>query len=399
MLDLLLTVNTNWSEYFIAGSSYYEKWEEYQAEEWVNPFKKETVTKTRLAREYNHIKSPAWSVSSALKEMQEEGRLTAANVGATSANFSEIASFAGKPELKTITVEYLAQIGNSPFAAKKRAKVAVPVINGKVAYDDICSAMGNKSLKCLGATIAEFEVDTFDVYRAKYESSFYLQVMQEDGHFDEAYLKIEKSLADFVDGLEIRDVFEEGTFSYALNNIRTLYPECENYEADEIYGLWGYIVIPETTSTNSVFKNLLKVPTETQGIIRSFTEKGTLKAKPYNDLLKSEYDYGWFSALKSWFFTWLQGELTTPVQHVFFYADLNETEGGFDKSAGTDGSIIGMIGEGLKGILDDVKGAIGDIINKEDSSDKIIRGFLTLSGVVTVAGAAVAVVYLLTKKR
>lgn len=399
MLDLKLTVESIYSEYFITSKGLIRNWYETTESQWVSPFKKEEVSVKKYRDSEYRIKSPTWSVSSALQQMQDEGRLTAANLGVSASTFETVSGYAGTPEMKTITVKYLEQIGNSPFATQKKAKVAVPMTDGKPVYDDICSAMGNTSLKCLGATVAGFEQDTFDVYTAKYESSFYLQVKQEDGHYDEAYLKLEKSLDEFVNGLVERDIFEAGTFSYALNDIRTKYPECESYESDEIYGLWGYVVVPETTSLNSVFADLLRVDPEYPAIINRFEENGTVKAGPYRDMLKSEYDYGWWSSLTSWFFTWLTNELTAPVQHVFFYADLKETEGGIDKSAGTDGSTLDLIGKGIGDALGSLTDTIGKLFQKEDSKDKTLRSILVLSGVVTVAGAAVAIAYLWYKKK
>ena len=400
MLDLKLKVNSNYTDYFVSMTGGFKRQKEKQEPEWVFwPFKKETVTVKYFEWEMNSVKSPTWSVSSALQQMKDEGRLTAEALGVSSSTFETVSKYAGTPETKTITVKYLEQIGNSPFAAQKKVKVAVPMTDGKPVYDDICSAMGNTSLKCLGATVAEFEKDTFDVYTAKYESSFYLQVKQEDGHYDEAYLKLEKTLAEYVDGLAERDIFEAGTFSYAMNDIRTKYPECENYESDEIYGLWGYVVIPETTTLNSVFADLLKVDPETPAIITHFKENGTLKYTPYNNLLKSEYDYGWLSAFSSWILTWFGNELTAPVQHVFFYADLKETEGGFDKSAGTDGSTIELIGKGIGDMIGTFTDSIGKLFQKESESEKTLRSVLVLSGVVTVAGAAVAIAFLWYKKK
>lgn len=404
MLDLKLKVNSNYSEYYVALSNGFKREKTGQKEEWdFWPFTKKTVTYKYFEWEYNQVKSPTWSVSSALEQMEDEGRLTAANLGVNSTTFETVAGIAGTPEKRTITVEYLEQIGKSPFAAKKKVKVAVPMTDGKPVYDDICSAMGNKSLKCLGATVAGFEKDTFDVYTAQYESSYHFSALNEEGMDYEIYIELNRTYQEYIEDLEATGVFEEGMFSFVLNDLRLKYPDLESYEANEIYGLWGYLVVPATVSWNDLFSKILSVDTKVGGTIVHYQADGRIPMYEQVQSLKQDFGYTWlesiWESIKTFFVdhdTIIDG---APANHYIFVGNPKVASGSVDESGGAEGDTGAMLGNKIGDAWDSLTESIKELFQKEDSKDKTLRSILVLSGVVTVAGAAVAIAYLWYKKK
>lgn len=405
MLDLRLRVDSMYSEYFICAEAGINDFYEYQKEEWVFwPFKKETVTRKAM-KDFvvSYTKSPTWSVSSALQQMEAEGRLTAANLGVNSTTFETVAGISGTPEKRTITVEYLEQIGKTPFATQKKVKVAVPMTDGKPVYDDICSAMGNKSLKCLGATVAGFEKDTFDVYTAQYESSYHFSALNEEGMDYEIYIELNRTYQEYIEDLEATGVFEEGMFSFVLNDLRLKYPDLESYEANEIYGLWGYLVVPATVSWNDLFSKILSVDTKVGGTIVHYQADGRIPMYEHMQGLKQDFGYTWlesiWESIKTFFVDHDSIIEGYPANHYFFIGNPKNESGSIDESGGAEGDTGKMIGDKIGDAWDSLTESIKKLFQKEDSKDKTLRSILALSGVVTVAGAAVAIAYLWYKKK
>ena len=381
----VMSMNAN---YFVALTTYtIEKGESYTtgALWW-----KETKNKIDSTISYN--RSPSVNVKETLEDMQESGNLETVIPEEEKNNAENIIQ---NTETKEVTISYLEQIGRTPFATRIEKKVNIPLLNDEINYDDVCVALGKKSLTCLGAAWKSFTKDTFDVYTVNYHTSVHLQVYQDDeGHYAEKYFKLESSFEDFIADIEATEVFKEGTFDFALNEIKVNYPSIQEYEADEIYGLWGYIVVPETKKWTDLFENLLKVPDDFQGFIKHYEAKGKLQQAEYQKILQDEYNYTWNQSFNRTFWTYIFGNGDSidgvDCTHYVFFADPKIAEASIDTSTSTKVEVTtNEIAEAIKNafqLFDDTDTSINAVT-------ELVRSILLICGVSLGTVGVVAIVF------
>lgn len=289
------------------------------------------------------------SVNSILKDMSKAGTLETTFSGD---ELTRAQTLAGDIAEKKVTVRYLERIENTPFAHQVESDVTVKVVNDMIFYDDVCLALGKKTLTTLGSTWKSFEKDSFDVYTAKYNDCVHLNVKSDNNKTAEAYFRLELSLEDFVKDLEDREIFEDGMFSFVENQIKREYPVIEKYKKDEIFGLWGYAVIPETMNWNTLFKDLIKLPAEySKGIIKHYEAQANLNIVEYYNLC-TDYGYTWYGAIFNTLWVGLKEAITLPANHYFVYFDPGIEEASI-KEAGTS-DVLEKVTSGVTGAATDV---------------------------------------------
>lgn len=307
----------------------------------------------------------------------------------------------GNTERQEITVKYLKQIGNAPFARAISTTVKIQTYNDKVYYDDVCDAVGEKSLNCMGATVSHFEKNSMNVYEAIYLSSINMKSLTEDGYYADYYIGLGQTFNEFIDDFNGNDIFDPGLFEFMLNDIHVVYPATEPYNGDELYGFWGSFVIPETINMNTLWANFFQVDAGTTGIGKSYEVVSTMSVGEYWNAL-ANHDYNWAQSLFQVVANGLTNWFELKGKYVVYYAKSYVTSGGYNESGDKNpNDSQGAIIDGVKDTTDEIINGFKDLIQAEKNNqmNETVRTVLTLVGVMfglMIVGGVV--VFIIVKK-
>lgn len=288
-----------------------------------------------------------------------------------------------------IKVEYLANIGDTPFAEKvqKQITIKMPANTTTLTANAVASALNVPHVNCLLSACKGFTLDSeTGYYVAEYANSVWLSSKTADGNtanyfldpnlsFDEYYGKLVS------DGIISDDLYDYVYYSKIMND----YKELNGRSPKTLYGYFGYVVIPETFTLNQVFADIFNVETEINGLIKNYEYKQSLSLSAYDKLLQ-EYDYSWLERV--WNDAW--GALTQcNANHYLIYADVTTTdayinENGSENIENTNGLIINSVQK-----IEEVLSSIG--LSFDSKSGSIIAA-------VIVAGAVVVLIVIIGKK-
>ena len=346
-IDVALEVNSPYMDYFVTAKSQIRWWERNEVKfSWKTL--RTYIVSVFSGEKYDSItKSPTRSINGVLKNMQAAGALEQ--------NFSDGEQLQTANDIltntqrKTVEVSYLEQIGKTPFAKKTTKTLNLPVRNNQIYYDDVSEALGGASLNCLGASVNGFEMDSFGNYTAKYTNSVRVEAKTADGNRMDYFLNIDRTFKEFYSDISKSGVFEEGLYSFMLNGIKQKYKACTNYTDDELYGLWGYVVVPKTTTFDSLFKDIFKTPTEFTGEMFDYSIERDLSYTSYTKLLR-DYNYSWLETIWQMAIAGLTN-WSLPATHYLFYADPDYKEVNIGENGGDLGEEGGAIIEEMQDVI------------------------------------------------
>ena len=310
----------------------------------------------------------------------------------------------GNTTKQEITVKYLKQIGNAPFARLISSTVNIETYNDKVNYDDVCDAVGEKSLNCMGATVSHFDKNSMNVYEAVYLSSIGMKSATEDGHYEDYYIGLGQTFDEFVDDFNGDNIFDAGLFEYMLNDIHIAYPVTEGYEGDEIYGFWGCFVIPETMNMNTIWGQFFQIDPAITGVGKTYEVYGNVTVGEYWNLL-GNYEYNWAQQIFQVVTYGTTQWLTFKAKYVMYYAKSYVTTGGYDESGGTTpGDQTGAIQDSIDGSVGAILDAFKDMqVENQNQTNETVRSVLVLVGamfgLMVVGGVVVYVLMTKNKKK
>ena len=209
-----------------------------------------------------------------------------------------------KPVPVTMKVKYLEQIGDTPFAQARYKTVDVMTTMGTVEEEDILAALDLESFKCLksyGNKVVQDDVTK--EWEVSYYHSSHLRAIASNGKYLDYFFDINDSYAEYYDKFIKEGHFTRECFEYVLNEIGNAYPELAKGDqqnlfdnGNDLYGLWGYVQIPEGINFDEAFKDIFNVKT-TVGVQNvGFSYKGYLSADDYKKLVASQE----FSKLEKW---------------------------------------------------------------------------------------------------
>ncbi len=209
-------------------------------------------------------------------------------------------------EVETITVKvkYLEQIGDTPFAQARYKTVDVSVPFGKVTEEAMLAALDLESFKCLKSYGNKVIMDDLEkVWEIKYYHSSHLRAIASNGKYLDYFFDINDSYAEYYEKFIDEGHFTRECFEYVLNEIGNAYPELAKGDqqnlfdnGNDLYGLWGYVQIPEGINFDEAFKDIFNVKT-TVGVQNvGFSYKSYLSADAYKKLVASQE----FSKLEKW---------------------------------------------------------------------------------------------------
>lgn len=400
-LYLNVSVNSIFSSYFVVANMNIEKFTGYKTTGalW---WKEEVPTYDSSLANMPSIRTQSRSCKQVLESINLAGKLEQEFPDEeTRAIVNDIL---GKTTKQEITVKYLKQIGNAPFARSITSTVNIETYNDKVNYDDVCDAVGEKSLNCMGATVSHFEKNSMNVYEAVYLSSIGMKSATEDGHYEDYYIGLGQTFDEFVDDFNGDNIFDAGLFEYMLNDIHIAYPVTEGYEGDEIYGFWGCFVIPETMNMNTIWGQFFQIDPAITGVGKTYEVYGNVTVGEYWNLL-GNYEYNWAQQIFQVVTYGTTNWLTFKAKYVMYYAKSYITTGGYDESGGKNpGDQSGAIHDSINGSVDTIIDAFKDMqVENQNQTNETVRSVLVLVGamfgLMVVGGVVVYVLMTKNKKK
>lgn len=263
---------------------------------------------------------------------------------------------------ETVQVWYLERIGKTPFAQAKTAYVEVPVINQVIKPVDVATSLGVSTLAVMQSNCEGFEYDEADnIYRAKYLKSVWLSAKAADGHNTNYFLDCNLSYKDYYRKMVDDEIFDNDVYEWMLNRIYEKFPETLEVTADNLYGYFGYVVIPKSaTFSEMLFEMFDGGQSHFEGTVDQFYKESLLAWESYNKLL-TEYEYTWLE--KGWNAVagFVQGS-KYEAYNYFFYVDSGITESFIANNGAT--SIydnMSHLGTSTKEAIDDIADALSDL--------------------------------------
>ena len=384
-IGITININSPFSQYCVVADYILKEFDNVDEA----PFWKFWEEDKLVFKEYKGtLKSSTRSVKDVLQNMNDQGVMEDVLLN-NETMILRAYEILGVLSEKEVTVRYLKQIGSSPFATRLEKKITVSVLNDRIFYDDVMNALGVDTLNLLGATVGSIDYEGSDVYNVKYLSSAHVEAKTADGNLKDYFLRLEKSLDSYYRQYVEDGVFEEALIEYMLNDAKLRHPELTAYEAHEIYGLWGYVVVPESNSFNSLFADVFNKPTNFSGTYFHFASHDTLSISEYNTLLE-EYDYGWITRIWESAKEYMVGDWTHECTHYLFYADPKYQEVNIGENGGDLGETGGAIQETIKDGVEDIRNSI-----EENAS--WWRWTKAIIAIVGVVAGVLGVVYVLVK--
>ena len=247
------------------------------------------------------IASSSRSIHEVLTNMDEAGMLDIELSGEALTYANTILNVS---PTENITINYLQSLDGLPFAIEKSATVTVPVIDNDINIDDVNDYLYSKGKpiiesKCISSNLYDIvynpDTDEYDTY---YLKNVWLRTITTDGNYYDYFLDINNSYYEFykpiVDtGAMTQDLFEYFYSTKILNKV----PALSGYTTDELHGYFGFAVIPQTLTLDTLFAEVLDIDQTRSGIISYFAYSDKISFEAHAALLDN-YNYSWLS--KAW---------------------------------------------------------------------------------------------------
>lgn len=316
-------------------------------------------------KEYiGNIKSENASIVSILTQEKEEGTLAGKSDGYREYADKVISGFS----MKTVKIRFLENLKTTPFAVMTEETVTIPTYKDTVVLEDVLNSLSRDTLVLKYSSVERFVKDEklsnatgSDVYIAKYRESIRLSAKTTDTDRNKYYyFNLNNSYRDYFEQFVNDGIIDGNLYSWFYNDILTRqYPsikEIEKLEGQEadLYGYFGFIMIPQTNSIEAVWGDLFNKETTYSGTIHFAASNTTLSLASYNKLL-NDYNYSWFE--KAW--NSVTGIVTNYDAKIYmFYVDSAENgdlwiaENGAKDKDDNKGSLWGDITDGTTQIGD-----------------------------------------------
>lgn len=314
-----------------------------------------------------------------------------------------------------ITVRYKKRIEGTPFAEGLEKVVSVPVWGDEgeefVNLSDVQEAFGTESLEELYTTPEEIEKIDSTVFDVVYHFSGWLRMINNDGLYVDYFASINESFETYYDKYVKAGALRKSAYSYIFNELIKEYPILEKYSTkeDQVYGLWGMLILPKTYSLNDFAAEFLQ-PNITKGEhVTMFTFKHDITYEEYQ-ILQEEFDFGGLASAWNNVAGFVEGGGAYQATYHIVYLnpetsmswldlrgevkdddDMKEPpKGGFIDNffkdiTGSIGGFLGGIFDGATGII----GGLGDLFSGMSSSP------LGLVGLALIAVAVIVIIRLI----
>ena len=226
----------------------------------------------------------------------------------------------------SVRFKYLVDIEGTPFAKAVTETVTLPgLFQNEPTLDDFLSATGRNSMILNRSTIYNFEYDPIDdIYVAKYRDSIYLSAKTSDGESKNYFLDLNKSYDEYYNGFVRDGVFGASLYRYLYNQIILRYRQVETIPETDLYGFFGFVVIPSGGALNELWKEMFDKQTTFSGQLYLFDYNERITPSAYNKLL-NDYDYPWLQRAWKTVTNTVSGNLGLPgdtdATYYLFYVD------------------------------------------------------------------------------
>lgn len=309
---------------------------------------------------FSCIDSSVVSVADVLGNMQQKDGFGSLS----STKQTEAEKILTEGSYETVQIQYLKRIGETPFAESVTEYVSVPVVNQVIKPQDVATSLGVATLAVMQSACESFTYDSKDnIYRAKYLKSVWLSAKTADGNNKDYFLDCNVSYKDYYHQLVDDGIFDEGAYEWLLNRIFDKFPDVYNagITADNLYGYFGYVVMPETHTINEwLFDMFDGGQSHFEGTVDQFCTQQQLEWDSYKKLL-DDYEYTWLEKAWNAVAGFVQGS-DYNAYHYFFYVDSGITEA-FIANNGASSIYDNMSHFGIttKEAVEDIADAISDL--------------------------------------
>ena len=304
---------------------------------------------------------------------------------------------------RTVSIQYLQQIPGTPFAEKvtQSAEVTMQQDSVELPIDAAAAALGLSSFDCLQSYCSGFKSGTgANTYVADYFNSIWLKARTVDGNDYNYYLNINESYAEFYQHFVDAGIFDQGAYETVYSSqIYANYEELEGYAPEEVYGYFGFAMIPKTYGINTLWTEFFNTETSKSGVISTFEYGVDLTLAAYNELLK-DYNYSFLRRIWNDTANLFTGGSEDTTCYILYAEPGTKSSfvaenGGDDinDDTGAAGQPIEDVGDFVGGVIDavgDGLGAIGDFIAGLSSGAKAIS-------TIVIIALAVIVIIILTR--
>lgn len=304
-----------------------------------------------------------------------------------------------KKEQRTVAIQYLQQIPGTPFAEKvtQSAEVTMQQGSNELPADAAAAALGLSSFDCLQSYCdGLIPSENGNTFVAHYFNSVWLKARTVDGNDYNYYLNINESYAEFYQHFVDAGIFDQGAYETVYSSqIYANYEELEGYAPEDVYGYFGFAMIPKTYGINTLWTEFFNTETSKSGVISTFEYGVDLTLAAYNELLK-DYNYSFLRRIWNDTANLFTGGSEDTTCYILYAEPGTKSSfvaenGGDDinDDTGAAGQPIEDVGDFVGGVIDavgDGLGSIGDFIAGLSSRAKAI------SVIVLVALAVVAIV-------
>lgn len=336
-----------------------------------------------------------------------------------------IITLAEEASISPIKVVYLKQYEDTPFAVRVEKYIRLEADGSSLTPSAVATKIGNNALGCLASSVVSYRYfKDYDCYLADYAETVYLNAKTTDGNQDSYYLDLNNSFYSFYvkflssteraevnlsffglnsgdnlayqgleyggdydclnSGKDVLDGFVDSDFfEYCLNRVRQEYPSVAGLNPNELFGYWGFIVIPSSNSlTDLVSNNLLSVDTTYSGLVDYFTISDiTLTKKQYNALLE-EYGYSYLSILWAKFVNLFGSSQNASACFCYASGQYNEAfiaKNGAESIDDNRGAIVVKTDQALESVGNKIEDWLNNVFNDSDVK-KILASILGLVG-------------------
>ena len=237
------------------------------------------------------------SIKSVLSELEESGMLNETFEGTKLDKANEIL---GNELVKRVKIKYLVQLTDAPYASHVYKYVDVPVLASKIFVQDVCLQLGVDKIDCMSSLCEDFVwSEEEQCYVAHYLKDVYIQARTQDEHSVNYFLDINKSFYETYYGFVEAGIFSADMYEYVWSEILKKYPSVRNHSPEEVYGLYGIVVMPNAMTILNMYETLFgdDGTFSTKNITSYFTFTDTISRTSYQKLL-DDYDYTWLETFQ-----------------------------------------------------------------------------------------------------
>ena len=241
----------------------------------------------------------------------------------------------------------------------------LPVVNNFVDFNDIAKALDLKmGMPVLNAYAKEVKHDPLtETYRVIYNESMWVRGMTADGHEMNNFLSINYTFKEFYMSFVNNGIIDQQMYNWYWNDVKYGNKALTQYDDSEVYGLWGYLMIPDTYTINSFWSEAFS-KRNFSGSLTWYTYQSSLSKNEYNTLME-KYNYSWISYAWASIFAGVDDTIGYQANSYIFYVNNDNSttefiaENGADDFNDTNGALINS----AEDLVEDLSEFFGGLFN------------------------------------